>query len=302
MKLDRMLGITLELLSKQRVTAAELAERFEVSIRTVYRDIELINQAGIPVASYTGADGGFELMNGFFLAKQHFSVDDFSVLYNLLQGLDGAMGGKAAALMSKLSSLQPALLKGGSRHQLIFDMSSSEAEKAVIHPLYDAVRERRVVSFSYTSASGTATSRQAEPIALYWERGAWYLDAYCRLRHAKRMFRISRLSELESLEERFPPRDMGQLPAEEEAQGMQVHLRFGLEAQPRVWEQFGSECALEDGCINVRTVFYSQAYAVSVVLSYGTQVTVVSPEELKRDVAQTAKQIQLLYEGEEQQT
>lgn len=92
MKLDRMLGITMELLAKRRVTATELAARFEVSIRTIYRDVDLINQAGIPVASFTGTDGGFELMNGFFLTKQHFSVDDFSVIYNLLKGMKGAMG------------------------------------------------------------------------------------------------------------------------------------------------------------------------------------------------------------------
>lgn len=84
------------------MTATELAARFEVSIRTIYRDVDLINQAGIPVASFTGAgtDGGFELMNGFFLTKQHFSVDDFSVIYNLLKGMKGAMGGINAELSS----------------------------------------------------------------------------------------------------------------------------------------------------------------------------------------------------------
>lgn len=81
MRLDRLLGITLELLAKKRVTAATLAAKFEVSVRTVYRDVELINQAGIPVASFTGADGGFELMDGFYLTRQHFSVDDLSVIY-----------------------------------------------------------------------------------------------------------------------------------------------------------------------------------------------------------------------------
>ena len=76
MKLDRLLGITMELLTK-RVTATALAARYEVSVRTIYRDVDLINQAGIPIASYPGADGGFELMSGFYLTRQHFSVDDF---------------------------------------------------------------------------------------------------------------------------------------------------------------------------------------------------------------------------------
>ncbi|WP_353625960.1 HTH domain-containing protein [Bacillus sp. JCM 19041] len=86
MKLARLLGITMELLTKRRVTATDLAARFEVSIRTIYRDIELINQAGVPVASFSGADGGFELMNGFFLTKQTFSLDDLLLIYSLLKG------------------------------------------------------------------------------------------------------------------------------------------------------------------------------------------------------------------------
>lgn len=237
MRLDRMLGITMELLTRQRVTAAGLASRFEVSIRTIYRDIELINQAGIPVVSYTGADGGFELMNGFFLTKQHFSVEDLSVIYHLLEGMDGAMGGRAASFMHKLSGLQPELLNG-KHNKLIFDMSTSPSEKAVIWPLIDALNGHRVVSFSYTSASGTRTARRVEPMALYWESRAWYLEGYCLMRKARRFFRVSRLSALELTDEQFQPRDASTLPAEEENAGLHVHLRFDAQVSQRVKEQF----------------------------------------------------------------
>lgn len=115
MRLDRLLGITLELMAKKRVTAAELAEKFEVSIRTVYRDVDLINQSGIPVASFSGADGGFELMNGFFLTRQHFSVDDLSVIYTLLKAMEGTMGNAVVPAMRKLVSLSPGLANEAQR-------------------------------------------------------------------------------------------------------------------------------------------------------------------------------------------
>ena len=201
-----MLGITMELLTKRRVTATELAVRFEVSIRTIYRDVDLINQSGIPVASFTGTDGGFELMNGFFLTKQHFSVDDFSVIYNLLKGMEGAMGGQSTSLMHKLSSLQPALLNGGIHDKIIFDMSTSESEKAIVHQLLHAINRTRVIAFSYTSATGTSSQRNVEPIKLYWERGAWYLEGYCLSHQAKRFFRVSRITELEMLDDHYHPR------------------------------------------------------------------------------------------------
>jgi predicted DNA-binding transcriptional regulator YafY len=295
LKLDRMLGITMELLTKRRVTATELAVRFEVSIRTIYRDVDLINQAGIPVASFTGTDGGFELMNGFFLTKQHFSVDDFSVIYNLLKGMEGAMGGQSTSLMHKLSSLQPALLNGGLHDKIIFDMSTSESEKAIVHQLLHAINWTRVIAFSYTSATGTSSQRNVEPISLYWERGAWYLEGYCLSHQAKRFFRVSRITRLDVLDDHFHPREISSLPAEEEVQGLHVHLRFDLTAQPRVFEQFQGECTDHGDYIDVHTVFYSQEYAISIILSYSSKVTIISPDELKQALMEKINEIQKLY-------
>lgn len=280
MKLNRLLGITMELLRKKRVTATELAARFEVSVRTIYRDVELINQAGIPVASFPGADGGFELMEGYALTKQHFSVTDLSVIYNLLKGLEGAMGSHATALMRKLSSLQPAL-DGGDDAQVLFEISVRESEKDAVYPLYEALREHRVVAFTYTDASGKISERRAQPLNLYWGRGVWYLEAYCLSRKAKRWFRISRIADLEVTEEMFEPREVQGDPAGQEAAGIPVHLRFDLSAQTRVREQFPDEWVRCGDGIEVRTTFYVMEYAVSVVLSYGAKVEIVSPPELK---------------------
>lgn len=295
MKLIRALGITMELLSKRRVTATELAERFEVSSRTIYRDIELINQAGIPVSSHTGTDGGFELMSGFYLTKRHFSLNDLSIIYNLLSGVEGAMGAVPAVIKDKLSGLQPALSGGEQAGKLIFDMSVSEWEKGLVPRLLQAIDEKKVVSFSYTSANRSVTERRVEPAELHWGRGAWYLHGYCLLRHDYRYFRLSRFSSLEVAEERFQAHREKMSGEREGIQGLQTHLRFGLNAQPGVLEQFPGACTFGADHIDVHTVFYEMDYAVSVALSYGIKVVVVSPPELKARVIKAAADIMKLY-------
>ncbi|GAA0137078.1 YafY family protein [Paenibacillus sp. YSY-4.3] len=284
MRLDRLLGIALELMAKKRVTAAELAAKFEVSIRTVYRDVELINQAGIPVASFTGADGGFELMNGFFLTRQHFSVDDLSVIYTLLKAMEGAMGGAVAPAMRKLASLNPLLANEGSHEAVILNISTSDFERDYVQELFRAVRQSRVVRLAYTSLSGTATERSVEPLNLLWEKGVWYLEGYCRSRQSKRYFRVSRITSLDVSEELFVPRQISDESEQDEIQGIRAHLRFGLAVRTRVLEQFPGECVYQGDWIDVHTTFYKKEYALSVIASYGMNVEIVSPAELQDDV------------------
>ncbi|MBD2869165.1 helix-turn-helix transcriptional regulator [Paenibacillus arenilitoris] len=281
MRLDRLLGIALELMAKKRVTAAELAAKFEVSIRTVYRDVELINQAGIPVASFTGADGGFELLNGFFLTRQHFSVDDLSVIYTLLKAMERAMGGAVAPAMRKLASLNPELANEGSCEALILSINTSDYERNIVQELFRAVRQSRVVRLAYTSASGTATERSVEPLNLLWEKGVWYLEGYCRSRRSKRYFRVSRIASLDVSEEMFVPRQIPDELERDEIQGIRAHLRFDLTVRTRVLEQFPGECKYQGDCIDVHTTFYKKGYALSVIASYGTNVEIVSPAELR---------------------
>ncbi|TCJ04708.1 helix-turn-helix transcriptional regulator [Cytobacillus praedii] len=294
MKLDRLLGITMALLTKRRVTATELASRFEVSIRTIYRDIELINLSGIPVTSFSGTDGGFELMSGFFLTKQYFSIDDFSVIYNLLKEMDGAVGGKEyTTLINKLSTLQPALLHADRQDKIIFDMSASEGEKEIIIPLLKAIDQTKRIEFTYTNALGQESIRKIEPLNLLWERGTWYIDSYCLLRKDKRYFRVSRMTNLEVLEELFTRKIYFKRPVQEH--GTNAHLRFDLSAQPRVFEQFPGEFTHHGDFIDVQTIFYSREYAISIILSYGEKVEIISPVELKDDLMQKMNEIRKVY-------
>lgn len=295
MRLDRLLGITLELMARKRVTAAELAAKFEVSVRTIYRDVELINQAGIPVASFTGADGGFELMNGFFLTRQHFSIDDLSVIYTLLKAMEGAVGAPAASAMRKLVSLHPALANEGSREAIVLDMTTPERDRDIVRRLFQAIRQSRIVELAYTSASGTQSERRVEPLNLLWEKGVWYLEAYCLQRQARRYFRVSRIARLDVAETTFAPRRIPDEPAQETERGIQTHLRFDPSASARVLEQFPGECTVQGDRIDVHTTFYTKEYALSVIVSYGTKVDIISPDELRNDVIDHIEAIRRHY-------
>lgn len=295
MKLDRLLGITMELMTKKRVTATELASRFEVSVRTIYRDIELINQSGIPVASFSGTEGGFEIMDGFFLTKQHFSIDDFSVIYSLLKSADGAVSGpKFKSLINKLGTLQPALLNEGRQEKIIFEISASEREKEIIFSLMEAIDQSKRITLTYTNAFGQLSDRKLEPLNLLWERGAWYLDGYCLSRKDKRYFRVSRMTNLDVSEEIFSPRAGYKRPVVH-AQGINVHLRFDLTSQPRVFEQFPGEFTLHRDFVDVETVFYVREYALSVILSFGSKVEILSPDDLKKDLFEKLNEIRKIY-------
>ncbi|WP_234410530.1 helix-turn-helix transcriptional regulator [Caldalkalibacillus mannanilyticus] len=239
MRLYRLLGITLELMAKKRVTATVLSEKFEVSVRTIYRDVELINQAGIPVASYTGADGGFELMNGFFLTRQYFSVDDLSVIYTLLKAMEASMGSAVNTAMRKLTSLHPDL-EEESHKTVILSMSVPESEREINQRLFSAIKQNLVVEINYTDASGSTSQRSVEPLNLLWDKGAWYLEGYCRLRQGKRYFRVSRIAQLTVSALTFVPRIIPD-EAQEEEQGIPVCLRFDLSVSTRVFEQFSGE-------------------------------------------------------------
>lgn len=298
MKLDRLLAITLELMAKKRVRAADLAARFEVSARTIYREIELINQAGIPVVSYTGADGGFELMDGFFLTKQHFTVQDFSVIYQLLQSVESAVGDRFTLMKDKLRSLHPSLAsaKEGTE-DILFDLSTAESERETVRELYRAIGAKRVIAFDYTSATGKVTARRLEPVRLFWERGAWYVEGYCLTRSASRMFRVSRMGAVQISDENFLPREPAGDALEEPPLGIRAHLRFDKSADPRVSEHFPGECRHEGEYIDVRTVFYQEEYALSVVLSYGAKVVVVEPAELRAALLEKLGEIRGRYDG-----
>ncbi|GAK13999.1 YafY family protein [Geomicrobium sp. JCM 19039] len=289
MKLERLLGITTMLMTKGRVTATTLADRFEVSVRTIYRDLDLINQSGIPIVSFPGTDGGYEIMDGFYLSKQHFSLEDMRTVYHLLQSFDAS---PFQAISEKLASVQPLLLTSDN-HSVIFSLSSSEEERTYIQKWTEAIHQMKQVSFTYTSGTGEVTTRTVEPRNLHFDYGTWYAEAFCLTRQADRLFRLSRMKSLVVLVTNFTPKPRESTP--HSISPTPLHLRFSQDVKQRVLEQFPEQTESCKDHLYVHTAYYHPTYALSIVLSYGSNVEVISPLSLRKEVLEEIKKITEIY-------
>lgn len=310
MKLQRLLGITMLLLSRKRVGAQELARRFEVSLRTIYRDIEAINAAGVPIASFAGIDGGYEIMDEFRIERQIVTYDDLSFIVTALKGMQSTLQDQQMEhLLAKIS----ALFAKSDRHrleeegeQLIIGVNPwmrVDADKEKLAALRLAARNRNVVWLTYSSSEGDTEERAVEPIGLAWKGSAWYLYAYCRLRRDCRTFKLSRIRQLRVDMEVFPRRKerLEDLDARWGQRGMRsfitMVLRFHPRVRVRVEEYFGLEQITmeEDGSLLVRSEHPEDAWLYGMLLSYGPDVHVLEPETLAEEISGQAKRVVELY-------
>lgn len=271
MKLDRLLAITMTLLNQPRVSAADLAKRFEVSLRTIYRDMEAINQAGIPIVSFAGSDGGYEIMQGYRLEKQILSLEDFSSICSALRGVRSATDHfEIDRLIERVGALMPE--RKTARDQIYVDLDFKPAPNDKVHmgPLHQAIKNHQCVSFTYLDNKGAETKRKLEPMGLFLKGYTWYLYGYCLTRMDIRVFRLSRIGELQILSEHFVRRDYTLQDIEEQFMSradykkVQAVLLFQPEIKPRVRDEFGFDQVLvnADGTLSLTTYFSSMERAI----------------------------------------
>lgn len=301
----------MHLLSRKRMSGQELANLFEVSLRTIYRDLEAINSAGIPIVSYSGANGGYEIMEQYQIDRQIVTFEDLHSIMNALKGIQSSLDDPDLAdLMVKVGALltkseQSQLEEAG--ETLIFDTNiwrGGHVDRSMIARLRQAARNRFVVLFVYTNSEGMVELRTVEPIGLAWKGYAWYLYAYCQLRSDYRTFRLSRMKEVVVSDESFIRRDMSleDLNARwgkiDTANLIRMVLRFHPRVQIKVEEYFLPEeiTIAEDGYFIVRTDHAEDVWLYGTLLSFGTDVTVLEPKHLADSIKERALQIYSLYE------
>lgn len=214
MKVDRLVSIIMILLDKERIGAQKLADMFEVSPRTIYRDIDTINMAGIPVRSTSGVGGGFEIMQKYKIDRKVFSTADLSALLMGLSSLSNMIrGDELVHALAKVKSFIPAdkakdiELKA---NQICIDLSPWMGNKNIqpyLEIVKTALQESKLLSFEYADRHGNKTARTAEPYQLVLKSSHWYLQGYCHKRNDYRLFKLFRISNLQMKEETFTPRD-----------------------------------------------------------------------------------------------
>ncbi|OBZ17622.1 YafY family protein [Bacillus sp. FJAT-26390] len=304
MKLDRLLAITMSLLNQTRVSATELAERFEVSLRTIYRDMESINQAGIPIISFPGSDGGYEIMSGYRIDKQVLSFDDFSAICSALRGAKSATDSSDInELLERVGALMPAPASGASSAQVDLDFKPAPNDKEKIEPLHKAIKELKVVRFHYLDNKGQETERTIEPMGLFLKGYVWYVYGYCLTRSDIRVFRLSRMLHLSSLSDTFIRRNYTlqdverQFMEKADFQKVRAVLRFQPEMKTRVRDEFGYDEVSDhpDGTLSVIAHYSSTERAVRSILSYSSFVLVIEPAELIEELAGHIRKMARIY-------
>lgn len=294
MQEGRLFGIVYHLLDKGRATAPELADKFEVSPRTIYRDIDTLSAAGIPVYAEPGRSGGIRLLDHFVLESIVLSEREKQEILAALQGLAAMENAGGRATLEKLS----ALFRVQSESWYEVDLSrwgEKPRDNEKFEQLKEAVIRHKCVELFYVGGSGMESRRRIYPLKLLYRARAWYLDAYCTLREDFRLFKLNRILQWEVLEEEFvlPSCPASQTPPKQFCED--VVLRFPEEMAFRVYDEFdiNQVCRQENGDLLVTAPMPQDAWLIGFLLSFGTQVDVVRPEHLREALAE---EIRNLYE------
>lgn len=309
MKVDRLVSIILILLDKERVSAQELADTFEVSPRTIYRDVDAINRAGVPILSTPGVGGGFEIMQSYKIDKKVFSTTDLSAILMGLSNLPSLMrGDELANALAKVRSFIPAdrakdiELKA---NQICIDLSPWIGNRDVqpsLETIKAALQENKLLSFDYEDGHGNKTSRTAEPYQLVLKSNHWYWQGFCRKRNDYRLFRLSRISNLQIQEETFTPRDYPKptLDFEEILKTLQtrVKLRVHTSAMDRVLDFCSREDISPDNDEHfiVNFPFVDNEYHYDMLLSFGNACECLEPLPIREKMKCRIRTIAALYE------
>ena len=288
MKLDRLIAILSVLLNQEQATAPELAKRFEVSRRTINRDIEALNQAGIPIVTQQGAGGGIRIMDGFRMDRTALTSREMQAILSGLRGLDSVSGtSRYKQLMEKISPGAADVLPGD--QHILIDLASwhKASLSGKIELLHGAIEQHRLVSFHYLSPGGES-DRLVEPALLVFQWSSWYLWGWCRGKNAPRLFKLDRMDSLQ-VKETFSPRQM-EMPdlLSEQAFPDRYHVvaKISPEFRWRLVEEYGPGCyelTPEGDCL-FSAGFTNREHALEWILSFQGKAELLEPAELRTEL------------------
>jgi len=306
MKIDRLLGIIIILLNKDLVPAQELAGRFSVSLRTIQRDMDTLNLAGIPVYAQTGQAGGYGIVPEYKISNRLLSNEDILNLVTALKSVQGTFADKRfLGSLEQLYSLLPSqaqdkLVKQENALYIDFSLTGNDSILAgKIGTLEQAIKDSLLVSCLYTGHKQESLLRTIEPMTLVLQWGSWYLFAFCRARTDYRLFKISRIHDIKVLHEQFPRRDKTypEFVAERPSfqSGNLIDLVFVAEPSERAYvEENHASHELqvhEDGSVTVRCCQPEEERMYRYLLSYGASIRILEPERVKLKVQTIAREI-----------
>lgn len=305
MRLARLVSIVMLLLQKERISATKLAEIFEVSPRSIYRDIEAINEAGIPIVTFPGVHGGISIMDEYKVKTGLFTMADIA---SLLRGLSSVpvTDEEVRNSIAKIRGLVPPEHMQeieAKSHQISVDYTNWHGARTLppqLEALRTAIDQNRTVFFLYNDPSGLDTERIIEPHRILLKENHWYLQAYCRQQEEFMTFSVSRMSTIGILNERFSPREFDQKPLTD-ADRPPPKFFITLLADKSLYGWMVDFCgeeyvsAREDGKLIVRFPFMGADYSYGIILRFGNKVECLEPIEVRKEVKKRAAEILDLY-------
>jgi predicted DNA-binding transcriptional regulator YafY len=302
MQIDRLIQIVFLLLSRDNLTAKQLAEELGASTRTIYRDINILSAAGIPITSQKGYGGGLSLLQGFSLDKSYFTQAEQSNMIQALQILKSSNYPDADKTLNKVAGLFSHNMQS---EWLEIDFSywgSPEKERVNITALERAIINKYVITFTYFNTELTVTAQTVEPLKLVFKSHAWYLVAWSFRKNDIRTYKMSRIRELQvtnQLFERELPQDFSLTPAYKEEYNIPLFkLHFSEKIAYKVYDEFQEKYIrkLDDGTLEVSFRYQLNEWTFLYLLSFGEYVEIIEPAQAREILKGKAQKILSMYQ------
>ena len=299
--INRQLEMIYILMNRENVTAEELAGHFEVSTRTIYRDVESLSMAGIPIYAGRGKGGGIRLMERFVLDKMLLSEEEQRSILAALASLreTGAVGEERT--LKKLEHF----FRKEPLDWVAIDFSDWSGRRGELFgQIKEAILGRHVMEFDYYGQYGDMSHRRAEPVQLLFKEYTWYVRAWCRVRGAMRLFKVLRMKRVEVLEEIFEPgtRHQGEEEVSQASESdgsvvSEVVFRLDRKEAYRVYDRFEENeiTVLPEGDFEIRLCCSIDDWVYGLILSFGPSARVISPEWVRRELAERIRQMARIY-------
>jgi len=309
MKIDRLIAMIMILLEKEVISAGELAKKLEVSSRTIYRDIDTLMLAGLPIFTTQGATGGVGIMKSYKIDKKLFTQKDVQTLASSLGSYRQLYNHEEVVhVQEKLNSIGREVGQSAGESRFAVDLSlnqGNQALRALLSVIESAINEERVMTFDYIDKEGHVTSRTIEPYRVVFKESSWYLQAYCIQKADYRIFKLARMSRLQISTEHFTPRDFSPLAMDGadwmSRERIPVKIRISLSVKDQVIERYGEDNIISvegDSCVAEFPIVNNEA-GYDLLLKFGDKCEVLEPPGVRQAFRSYLRKILAKYDKQE---